>query len=81
LAFSAKECVYKALFPVTGWPLGFGDVTVDLDVAAGTFSARLAAPFRHAPLEGRLVMEDGYVFTGLALRTAHGVIRVGPRCR
>ncbi|HYX43772.1 MAG TPA: hypothetical protein VE760_01930 [Acidimicrobiales bacterium] len=70
VAFSAKECVYKCLFPATGWPLAFADVAVDLDLAGGWFQARLADPYRHPPLHGRLVVEHGYVFTGLALRTA-----------
>lgn len=30
LAFSAKESVYKALFPEEGWLLEFGDVTVEV---------------------------------------------------
>lgn len=72
VAFSAKECVYKCLFPVTGWRLDFGDVTVDLDLGAGRFHARLTAQFPHPPLHGRVVVEDGYVFTGLTVRTGGG---------
>jgi 4'-phosphopantetheinyl transferase EntD len=76
LAFSAKECVYKCLFPATGWPLAFGDVTVELDPVAGRFSARVAAPYHHPPLEGRVVIHDGYLFTSLCLpRTGSGEAR------
>lgn len=64
VAFSAKECVYKALFPATGRPFDFGDVTVDLDLPAGRFSARVAGVMGDA-LEGRVVVDHGYVFTGL----------------
>ena len=69
VAFSAKECVYKCLFPVTGRAFDFADVTVDLDPAAGRFSARVAA----ASVPGRFLVDHGYIFTGLALRTGEGV--------
>ena len=76
-AFSAKESVYKCLFPRTGWRLGFEDATVELDLedgtsGAGTFRAVVAPRFRSPELdarslEGRFVVADGYLFTGLAL--------------
>ena len=73
VAFSAKECLYKCLFPATGWPLEFRDITVEVDLGAGRFHARLATPFsRHPPLGGRVVVEQGYVFTGLTLRSGNG---------
>ncbi len=68
VAFSAKECVYKCLFPATGRPLDFGDVAVELDVAAGRFTAWVA----EASFRGRFVVDDGYVFTGLCLETGGG---------
>lgn len=81
VAFSAKECVYKCLFPATGWTLDFGDVTVDVDVAAGRFAARLAARFRHRGLDGtvlhgRLVVDHGYVFTGLCIPREQDLARL-----
>jgi len=42
--FSAKEAVYKAWFPLTGRWLGFEDADLALDVAGGTFRARLLVP-------------------------------------
>ncbi len=41
LLFSAKESVYKAWFPLTGRWLGFGDASVTIDPATGTFTAEL----------------------------------------
>ncbi|HWC12066.1 MAG TPA: hypothetical protein VG455_12685 [Acidimicrobiales bacterium] len=67
VVFSAKECVYKCLFPATGWALDFADVSVDLDLPGGRFSARVAAPFPGG-LEGTVAIDRGHVFTGLALR-------------
>jgi enterobactin synthetase component D / holo-[acyl-carrier protein] synthase len=42
ILFSAKESVYKALFPLTGHPLGFHDCTITLCVD-GNFAARVQA--------------------------------------
>ncbi|MFJ8228413.1 4'-phosphopantetheinyl transferase [Streptomyces sp. NPDC094448] len=42
LLFSAKECIYKTWYPITGRPLGFEEATVDFDPVAGGFTARLA---------------------------------------
>lgn len=44
LLFSAKEAVYKAWFPLTGSWLGFGDVVLEADPGARTFTARLLVP-------------------------------------
>jgi len=72
IAFSVKECVYKAVYPRTGWRLGFGDVTVAPDLDAGTYTASVAPWFSHAgldasALDGRFVVSHGYVFTGLTI--------------
>jgi 4'-phosphopantetheinyl transferase EntD len=40
--FSAKEALYKALFPLTRQVLDFPDVRIDLTPAEGTFTAVLA---------------------------------------
>ena len=37
--FSAKECVHKTLFPVTGLRLDYQDVSVDIEAGAGRFAA------------------------------------------
>lgn len=42
--FTAKEAVYKAWFPLTGRWLGFEDVVVVIDPAAGAFHADLRTP-------------------------------------
>lgn len=70
LVFCAKECVFKALSPRTGWPLAFHDVVVELDPAAGCWVARVDARFRldgHClpPLQGRFAVSDGLVLAGL----------------
>ena len=75
IAFSAKESVYKCVYPATGWPLDFADVTVEVDLHASRFRAWPAARFRQlrlvpAALEGRVVLADGYLFTGLHLPAA-----------
>jgi 4'-phosphopantetheinyl transferase EntD len=69
--FSAKECFYKAQFPLSGQFLGFHDVEVDLDLRSSTFVAGLAsgAP-RGLPLTrcaGRFLRHDDLVVTGIAL--------------
>jgi 4'-phosphopantetheinyl transferase EntD len=41
LAFSAKESVYKAWFPIAARWLGYEDAEVDFDFASGRFGVRL----------------------------------------
>lgn len=69
--FSAKECAYKAQYPLTGRLLGFEDVHVMLDPAAGRFTAAFttaAEPFAAGDtLQGGLAMADGHILTALAL--------------
>lgn len=65
--FTAKECVYKALFPSTGWALEFSDVEIDLDLAAGCWRAQLGERFHlEGPdLSGCFEVADGHIFTAL----------------
>ena len=68
LAFSAKECVYKSLFPTTGWALEFHDVIVEVDLDGLEYRARLSDRFlRQGPdldeLGGRFNVWGGHVFT------------------
>ncbi|MBK0372579.1 4'-phosphopantetheinyl transferase [Streptomyces californicus] len=75
LLFSAKECVYKTWYPITGRPLGFEEATVDIDPAGGRFTARLAehsvrgVPDAPRELTGRWMVGDGLVLAAI-VRTA-----------
>jgi 4'-phosphopantetheinyl transferase EntD len=73
IAFAVKECVYKCLFPRTGWRLGFHDVAVEIDPARGCYRAAVDERFRLGrgslpALEGRLAIWNGYVLVGLSWR-------------
>lgn len=76
LLFSAKECVYKAWFPLAKRWLGFDDVVVTVDLSAETFSARLLVPGplltdrRLTVFSGRWLVRDGFVLTAIALAAA-----------
>jgi 4'-phosphopantetheinyl transferase EntD len=71
--FSAKEAVYKCQHPLAGASLGFQDVALRLDPAAGRFEAEIRAtlPPQHAGLRrlsGRFARRAGFVVAGVALR-------------
>jgi 4'-phosphopantetheinyl transferase EntD len=82
LLFSAKEAIYKAWYPLTERWLGFEDVELSLDLAAGTFCAALlvdgpvvgGAELRE--LRGRWTVEDGVIGTAVVVPAAMGP--VGP---
>ncbi len=65
VVFSAKECVYKALYPSTGWALEFSDVEIDLDLEARRWRATLDErfPLDGRDLAGRVEVADGHLFT------------------
>lgn len=73
LLFSAKECVYKAWFPVTQRRLAFAHVAITIEPAAGTFTARLLAPGpmgdgrRMSGFSGRWLVRDGLVLTAIVM--------------
>ncbi len=48
MVFCGKEAVYKAVYPLAGEFLGFGDVELDVDPEAGEFRARCRRNFRSA---------------------------------
>ena len=48
MVFSGKEAIYKAINPLTGEFLGFSDVELDIDPAAGEFRARCRRNLRSA---------------------------------
>jgi 4'-phosphopantetheinyl transferase EntD len=82
--FSAKEAIYKAWFPLERRWLGFDDVLVSVDPAAGTFTARLlvpapqrgGAPFKD--LAGRWATDGGIVVTAVAVAPRSGRARAWP---
>jgi 4'-phosphopantetheinyl transferase EntD len=67
VAFTAKECVYKALSPSTGWFVDYADVDVDIDLVTGHWRAALDErfPLAGAGLSGRFEEHGGHLFTGL----------------
>jgi 4'-phosphopantetheinyl transferase EntD len=73
LLFSAKESVYKAWYPLTGRPLDFDEALIEVDPAAGSFSARLLVPgpvvagTRLAGFDGAWLAREGLVVTAIAV--------------
>lgn len=77
LLFSAKESVYKTVYPLTRRRLDFEDAVITIAAEARTFSARLlvegppalpSGPLR--TLEGRWLAGDGLVLTAIALTSS-----------
>lgn len=68
--FAAKEAFYKCQYPLTQKYLGFQDVELDLDLARGTFAARIIKdmdkPAWLEQLRGRFVREHGLVLCGMS---------------
>jgi len=73
LLFSAKECVYKAWFPLAGCWLEFTQASITFEAKAGTFAARLLVPgpdvggHRIAGFEGRWAVGAGLLLTAIAV--------------
>lgn len=78
LLFSAKECVYKAWFPLTGKWLDFEDADIGFHQDPGTspqgrFRAELLVPGplvggrRIGIFEGRWIIRHGLVVTALTV--------------
>jgi 4'-phosphopantetheinyl transferase EntD len=65
LLFSAKEAVYKVVFPLTGRSPGFLDVEVSFADEGDTFLARLRG--NPSELAGRWTAGDGIVATAIAV--------------
>lgn len=69
VVFSAKEAVFKALYPTVGFVFGFD--AVELALSAGRFTARSRLPLGPvAPgfvMQGRVSRADGWVLTSLAV--------------
>ena len=73
LVFSAKESVFKCLYPLVGARFDYAAVAVtSIDLAAGSFVARLTTALAPALPEGRAIdgrfeIGDRYVHTGVWL--------------
>lgn len=68
MIFSAKESIYKALFPIYRCWIGFSEAEVRLDLAAGRFSAVMAPKLGvNGILQGRIWLLESYVFTALEI--------------
>jgi len=71
LIFSAKECVYKALYPLHREVWEFGAVTGDLNAEAGRFHARLNQPagplLAGTEVRGQVVLHAGLIVCALLL--------------
>ena len=63
VAFSAKESVFKAWFPLTGAWLDFQDVTLTLARESGTFTAK----GERLEISGRFALTDEHAVTAVAL--------------
>jgi 4'-phosphopantetheinyl transferase EntD len=75
IAFAIKECVYKCLYPGTGWRLGFHDVAVEIDPVSSHYTAEIDGPWRMGAstlgaLEGRFAIWRGHVLVGLVMASA-----------
>lgn len=64
LVFSAKEAVFKALFPLTRTFLDFPDIEVELE-AGGRFAAMALPLPTVGPVRGRYRVANGYMATAL----------------
>jgi 4'-phosphopantetheinyl transferase EntD len=65
LFFCAKECLYKAQYPIARRFLEFGDVELDIAVESGEFAARVG----DERYRGRFGRVDGLVLAGLTIPT------------
>jgi len=78
LVFSAKEAIFKCLYPLVGRRFYFEDAAIeDIDMTAGTFRARPASAL--APgvgpglrIEGQFAFESDHVHTAVWLPAAVG---------
>jgi len=77
--FSAKESVFKALYPRVGRFFGFEEVDIMLDVAAGSFAAhlqpRLARDALMPKVAGRFAATTEFIVTAVVVDAAHAAGR------
>jgi 4'-phosphopantetheinyl transferase EntD len=68
--FSAKECAFKCVFPLTKAELELHDVEIELDADSDAFCAQVRVgdhPLASVALEGFYFSCDGSIVTGMAL--------------
>lgn len=67
--FSAKECLFKALYPTVGYYFGFEQVEIGFDVEAGGFHAALSQALQDATgltrLSGRFAATAEHTMTAI----------------
>lgn len=84
LMFSAKESVYKCLFPVFSQQLEFEDVLIKPRLYMGQFTAYLRSPELDGigPVRGRFALRDGLLMTIAALPASSVTrLRITPRIK
>lgn len=73
--FSAKECVYKCQYSMTGEMLDFDAIEIRLNLPNGRYVARLRGAmtpeFHNLSLEGRLAIIDRHIVTAVTLKDGH----------
>lgn len=74
MLFSAKESIFKAIYPFVRRIVEFEEVDVTFDVAAAAFTARLAPAIAGSVgtdrLVGRFAATSRFIFTALVVETA-----------
>lgn len=77
IVFSAKESIYKALFPLVGVWIGFQEVQISVDSEAGAFTASSSSPDDRVralvpSLTGRFLRRPDFVVTACRLEAPGG---------
>jgi 4'-phosphopantetheinyl transferase EntD len=65
--FSAKECAFKAQFPITRTMLEFDEIEVAIDLAREVFTAFFLRGTPRAEAQGRIRIANGFVASTLSL--------------
>jgi 4'-phosphopantetheinyl transferase EntD len=75
--FSAKECAYKAQYPLSGVMLEFHELRLALDLGSGHFNAsflRACPPFAlDAEISGEIRIAEGFIACAATLRGKKGI--------
>ena len=72
--FSAKECIFKCQYPLTGQMFDFHDMRIDLDLGFRRFHCRFAIDtfaFKAGEsVSGQIRQAQGYIVTGVSLKSS-----------